>query len=111
MVHTKEEKINKMFDSNKEVKKFEHINALGTISFGEELITNIIKIVLKDHSKCVYNSYSIKKMFDNYYEISIILSVPSHDINFKEIDAIKNDLLLIFRQSLRISCVVFINIK
>ena len=111
MVLTKEEKINKMIDQNKNVKQFEHINALGKISFSEELITNIIKVVLKDHSKYIYKSYSIKKMFDNYYEISIILSLPSKDINFKEIDAIKNDLLLVFRHSLRISSVIFINIK
>ena len=111
MVLIKEEKINKMINSNNEIKKFEHNNALGKISFSEELITNIIKTVLKDHAKYVYKSYFIKKMFNNYYEISIILSLPSGDINFKEIDAIKNDLLLIFRHSLRIPCVIFINIK
>jgi len=94
-----------------EVKQYDHVNGLGTISLSAELITEIIKSVLKDHPKFIYKTHSITSIASNYYEVSVELALPSKDINYKEITIIQKELSLVLRQSLNMTCALFINIK
>jgi len=94
-----------------EIKHFDHVNGLGTISFSPELLSETIKTVLKDYPKYIYKTHSITSITSNYYEISVELALPSNDLNLKVVDKIQKELLLVLKQSLNLNCALFINIK
>ena len=91
-------------------KNFEMVNGLGTISFSSDLITSIIKKVLSSYQKYEYLSHTIEPVQNNYYEVSIKIKVPK-EMNFKEIDRLHKELLLVMKQSLSLTCVVALNIE
>ena len=94
-----------------EIQHFDHVSGLGNISFSPELIANMIKSVLKEYPKYIYKTHSIARLQANYYEVSVELSLPSKDLHQKEVDHIQKELLTMLRQSLRLTCALFINIK
>lgn len=94
-----------------QTKNFNMINGLGTISFSSELIANIIKKVLSSFPKYEYVSYSIEPFQDNYYEVSIQVKKLDAEINFKEIDRLQKELLIVLKQSLNLTCIVALNIS
>lgn len=101
-----------MVKAKTELKNFSCINGLGCINFSAKLIENIIKLVLNEHPFFLYKNYAITRLTSNYYEVSIELLQTTHNnFNNKEIGIIQSELLLVLRQSLKISCVLFVNIK
>ncbi|XQP55664.1 MAG: hypothetical protein ACOQNY_02550 [Mycoplasmoidaceae bacterium] len=93
-----------------QIKNFDRVNGLGTISFSPELVTSIIKKVLSNYPNYVYLSHTIEPLQDNYHEFSVRIKTPSKVINFKEIDRLQKELLLVIKQSLSLTCVVIVNI-
>lgn len=93
-----------------QVKNFEMINGLGTISFTPELITNIIKKVLSSYVGYEYVSHTIETIQHDYYEVSIHIKALAYEMNYKEIDRMQKELLLVMKQSLNLTCVVILNI-
>ena len=93
-----------------EIKHYDHVNGLGTISFSSELITSIIKQVLKAYPKYIYKTHSITSISKRYLEVSVELKLVSSDLNMKEIDRVQKELVLALRQSLNLTCALFINI-
>lgn len=96
--------------SNTQNKNFELVNGLGKISFSPELITSIIKKVLSSYQGYEYLSHTIEAVQKDYYEVSIKIKVPG-EFNFKELDRIHKELLLVMNQSLSLTCVVALNIE
>lgn len=92
-----------------EIKNFDNITGIGTISFSSELITAIIKKVLKVYPRYTYKTHSISSISASYYEVSVTLSSLG-DMNIKEIDRLQKELLLVLKQSLSLTCTLFINI-
>lgn len=97
-------------EKNNQVKSFDRVNGLGTISFSPELITNIIKKVLSSYRRYEYLSHTIQSVQHDYYEVTIKIKVPK-EMNFKEIDRLHKELLLVMKQSLSLTCVVALNIE
>ena len=93
-----------------EIKNFETVTGLGTITFSPELITSIIKKVLKAYPRYAYKNHSISQIRASYYEVSIVLSCLG-EINFKEMDRLQKELLIVLKQSLSLTCTLFININ
>lgn len=96
--------------TNNAIKNFEITNGLGKISFSGELITSIIKNVLFSYPDYEYISYEIDKVIHDYFSATINLKNKGK-INLREIDRIQKDLLIVFKQSLSLNCVVIINFK
>jgi len=94
-----------------EIKHYDHVNGLGTISLSAELLSEIIKTVLKDHPKYIYKTHSITSIANNYYEVSVEVALPSNDLVLKEVDKFQKELLLVLKQSLNLNCALFINIQ
>lgn len=94
-----------------QIKNFDLENGLGKISFSPELITSIIKKVLSSYQGYEYLAHTIETVDSNYYEVSICIKTPSKDLNYKEIDKLQKELLLVMKQSLSLTCVVIINIS
>ncbi|MCQ3908124.1 MAG: hypothetical protein MJ200_00745 [Mycoplasmoidaceae bacterium] len=93
-----------------QIKNFDIENGLGKISFSPELISNIIKKVLHSFKDYEYVSHTIETVHSNYYEVSIHLKTPNPNLNFKEIDRLQKEMLLVMKQSLSLTCVVVLNI-
>lgn len=93
------------------IESFNMVNGLGTISFSPELISSIIKKVLSSYHGYEYISHSIGEVNEDYYEVSITVKAPFGPLNFKEIDRLQKELLLVIKQSLSLTCVVILNIK
>lgn len=91
-------------------KNFEMINGLGTISFSPELITSIIQKVLSSYQGYEYKTHTIIPVHNDYYEVSIHIKSPTKDVDFKTIDRLQKELLLVMKQSLNLTCVVILNI-
>lgn len=94
-----------------QTKSFDIINGLGTISFSPELISSIIKKVLSSYPKYEYLSHTIVPVEHDYYEVSVCVKVPTKQLNFKEIDRLQKELLIVMKQSLSLTCVVVLNIE
>lgn len=93
-----------------QAKNFNMINGLGTISFSSELITSIIKKVLSSYQGYEYVSHTINAIHNDYYEVSVSIKAPKGDLDFKTIDRVQKELLLVVKQSLNLTCVVVLNI-
>lgn len=91
-------------------KSFNIVNGLGTISFSGELITAIIKKVLSSYKGYEYLDHTIEPIHNDYYEVSVHIKTPTKDVNFKEIDKLQKELLIVIKQSLSLTCVVILNI-
>ncbi|MCQ2956696.1 MAG: hypothetical protein MJ233_02360 [Mycoplasmoidaceae bacterium] len=94
-----------------QIENFDMVNGLGTISFSPELITNIIKKVLSAYPRYEYVAHTIEKIDNNYYEISVRITSKNKEHNFKVIDKMHKDLLLVMKQSLSLTCVVVLNLE
>lgn len=99
-----------MTNKTAQIKNFDRVNGLGRISFSPELITSIIKKVLSSFNGYTYVSHSIETIENNYFEVSVKVKAPSKDLNFKEIDRLQKELLIVMKQSLSLTCVVVLNI-
>lgn len=99
-----------MNNTTQQVKNFDIENGLGKISFSPELITSIIKKVLVSFKGYEYVSHTIETVYNNYYEISIRVKIPTKELNHKEIDRLQKELLLVMKQSLSLTCLVVLNI-
>ena len=97
-------------DITTQTKKFELVNGLGSISFTPELITSMIKKVLSSYHGYEYLDHTIEPVQSNYYEVSIKIRALANELNFKEIDRMQKELLLVMKQSLSLTCVVVLNI-
>ncbi|XQP55397.1 MAG: hypothetical protein ACOQNV_01390 [Mycoplasmoidaceae bacterium] len=93
-----------------QIKNFDIENGLGKISFSPELITNIIKKVLSSFNGYEYVSHTIETVHSNYYEVSIHIKAPNGRLNFKELDRLQKEMLIVMKQSLSLTCVVVINV-
>lgn len=93
-----------------QLENFDRTNGLGTISFSPELVTAIIKKVLSAFPNYVYLGHSINLIQDNYHEFNVQIKTPKKELNFKEIDRLQRELVLVIKQSLNLTCVVVINI-
>lgn len=89
---------------------FEMTNGLGTISFSPELITSIIQKVLSSYKGYEYKTHTIIPIRNDYYEVSIHIKSANKDVDFRTIDRLQKDLLLVMKQSLSLTCVVILNI-
>lgn len=94
-----------------QAKKFELVNGLGTISFTPELISSMIKKVLSSYLGYEYVDHTIEPIQNNYYEVSVKIKALTYELNYKEIDRMQKELLLVMKQSLSLTCVVVLNIK
>lgn len=93
-----------------QAQNFDLVNGLGTISFTPKLITSIIKKVLSSYHGYEYVSHTIEPVQNNYFEVSIRIKALAYDMNFKEIDRLQKELLIVMKQSLSLTCVVILNI-
>lgn len=100
-----------MTNKTTQIKNFDRINGLGRISFSPELITSIIQKVLSSFTGYKYVSHTIEPIENNYYEVSVKVETPSKDLNFKEIDRLQKELLIVMKQSLSLTCVVVLNVE
>jgi len=98
-------------ENTTQVKNFDLVNGLGTISFSPELITTIIKKVFKAYKDFAYVSHTITPINQSYNEVSICVKVLHKDISYKALDRLQKELLLVLKQSLSLTCVVIININ
>lgn len=98
-------------DTTTQAKNFELVNGLGTISFTPELITSMIKKVLSSYLGYEYLDHTIGLIQNNYYEVSIKIKALQYELNFKEIDRMQKELLIVMKQSLSLTCVVVLNIE
>lgn len=98
-------------NNSTQIKNFDLENGLGKISFSPELITNIIKTVLVSHKGYEYVAHTINLINSDYYEVSIKIKTPTKKLNFKEIDKLEKELLLVMKQSLSLTCTVILNIE
>ncbi len=94
-----------------QIENFNLVNGLGTISFSPELITNIIKKVLAAYQGYEYVAHTIERVDTNYYEVSVRIVSKNNQPNFKTIDKLHKDLLLVMKQSLSLTCVVALSIE
>ncbi|MCQ3915250.1 MAG: hypothetical protein MJ195_00385 [Mycoplasmoidaceae bacterium] len=99
-----------MNNNTTQIKNFDIENGLGKISFSPDLITSIIKKVLNSFKGYEYVAHTIETVHNNYYEISIRIKAPSGPLNFKELDRLQKEMLIVMKQSLSLTCVVVINI-
>lgn len=94
-----------------QIENFDMVNGLGTISFSPELITSIIKKILSSYHGYEYISHNIGNVDKDYYEVSICVDAPKGPLNFKEIDRMQKELMIVIKQSLSLTCVVILNIN
>ncbi len=86
------------------------VNGLGTITFSAGLIKQTIKQALVEYPNYTYLSHSLSLIDNDYLEVSLDIKTPSK-FDLSVIQRLQNDLLIVLKQSLSLTCVLAININ